>query len=90
MPGPSSALRSGSSPGGGLLGRRTSWALFIPVLAILLGYVMWPALRVVIEGARPEVLGRLFESTDSANARALFNSVWISLWSVVGDRKSVV
>ncbi|NNF03554.1 MAG: iron ABC transporter permease [Rhodothermales bacterium] len=75
---------SGPAPGTGLLGRRASPALFLPVLAILLGYVVWPALRVVVEGGRPEVLGHLFESADSANARALYNSVWISLWSVVG------
>lgn len=72
------------SGGRGLLGRRTTLVLFIPVLAILLGYVLWPALRVVVEGGRPEILGHLFGSRSSANVRALVNSVWISVWSVVG------
>jgi iron(III) transport system permease protein len=77
-------LFSDDSDGGSLLGRGAAAALFIPVILILLGYVLWPALRVVAEGARPELLLRLFQRSGSANVRALFNSVWISLWSVVG------
>jgi iron(III) transport system permease protein len=54
------------------------------VLAILLGYVVWPTFRVFALGADPAILTDLFRSWSSANARALYNSVWISLWTVVG------
>lgn len=51
---------------------------------VLLGYVVWPMLRVFTTGLDPVILKDLFHSLDSANSRALFNSVWISVWTVVG------
>jgi iron(III) transport system permease protein len=53
-------------------------------LVILLGYVLWPMLRVFTTGLDPVIWKDMFRSMDTANTRALFNSVWISVWTVVG------
>ncbi len=67
-----------------MLSRRANWLILIGLLFILLGYVLWPSLQVFILGLKPRLIVELFSSIDSANNRALFNSVWISLWTVVG------
>ncbi|NNE47034.1 MAG: iron ABC transporter permease [Rhodothermales bacterium] len=67
-----------------LVGRRTSIVLFVFVLAVLAGYVFWPALEVFSQGLRPSLIGKIFSSWRSANVRALVNSVAISVYSVAG------
>ncbi len=67
-----------------LVGRRTSIVLFVIVLAVLAGYVFWPALEVFTQGLRPSLMGKIFSSWRSANVRALVNSVAISVYSVAG------
>jgi iron(III) transport system permease protein len=67
-----------------LVGRRTSIVLFVIVLAVLAGYVFWPALEVFSQGLRPSLIGKIFSSWRSANVRALVNSVAISVYSVAG------
>ena len=74
----------GANHAGGLIARRTSWAMLGILLFILLGYVVWPSLRLFDEGLNWPSLRDLFGTLSSANNRALFNSVWISLWTVVG------
>lgn len=66
------------------LSRRTNWALFALVTLVLLGYVLYPSLRLFREGLSLENLTGVFSSWSSANVRALGNSVWISIWTVVG------
>jgi len=67
-----------------MLSRRANWIILPGLLLILLGYVIWPSLQVFIVGLNPSLFVDLFSSLDSANNRALFNSVWISIWTVVG------
>ena len=67
-----------------MLSRRITYLLFVPVLLILLGYVLYPSLRTFILGASAEYFGQMFSSWRSANARALVNSVSISIGTVVG------
>lgn len=67
-----------------LLTRRADWALLVSLLTVLLGYVLWPSLQVFSTGLEISALLDLFSSASTANSRALFNSVWISLWSVFG------
>jgi iron(III) transport system permease protein len=67
-----------------LLDRRQSWALALPVGLILLAYVLYPSLRMFVTGLGAEGLTDMFSGWASANTRALFNSVWISLLSVAG------
>ncbi|MFT5514300.1 MAG: iron(III) transport system permease protein [Rhodothermales bacterium] len=67
-----------------LLDRRQSWALALPVGLVLLAYVLYPSLRMFATGLGAEGLTDMFSGWGSANTRALFNSVWISLLSVVG------
>ncbi len=64
---------------------RTEWMALLGIALILGGYVLYPSLTVIAEGIRPENLSRVFSSLASANVRALWNSVWISFWSVVGS-----
>jgi iron(III) transport system permease protein len=64
---------------------RVSLSLYVVVIAVLAGYVVYPSLRVFAEGARPALIAELFSSVRSANVRALGNSVWISLWTVAGS-----
>src|SRR5690606_28542111 len=51
---------------------------------ILGAYVLYPSLRTFWIGIAPEVLGALFSSWSSANVRGLFNSVYISIATVLG------
>ncbi|MGB0649441.1 MAG: ABC transporter permease [Rhodothermales bacterium] len=68
----------------GILSPRAGWGVAAFSLLVLLGYVLWPMLRVFTTGLDAAILSDIFRSLDSANARALFNSVWISVWTVVG------
>jgi iron(III) transport system permease protein len=63
---------------------KAAWSLYAIVALILAGYVLYPSLRLFVEGLRLASLSELFASVRSANVRALWNSVWISLWTVVG------
>jgi iron(III) transport system permease protein len=67
-----------------LFSKRANVLLLVVVLAVLLAYVVWPTLEVFLTGLAPANLGNLFSGTSSANTRALSNSVWISIWTVVG------
>lgn len=67
-----------------ILSRRANVLFLSGLLLLLLGYVVWPFLRVVSLGSNIDTLIALFSSFSSANSRALFNSIWISVWSVVG------
>ena len=67
-----------------MLDKRLSYWFFIPVLAILIGYVLYPSIRTFAMGASLEQYSEIFASWRSANVRALINSVYISLLTVVG------
>lgn len=67
-----------------MLSRRATWLLFIPVLLILLGYILYPSLRTFILGSPAENYAQIFSSWRSANVRALVNSIGISLGTVLG------
>ena len=67
-----------------MLSRRVALGLFIPVLLILVGYVLYPSLRTFAVGLVPEHVADVFSSWRSANVRALVNSLWISVLSVLG------
>lgn len=67
-----------------MLSKRFSYWLFVPVLLVLVGYVLYPSLRTFILGASLEQYSEVFSSWRSANVRALYNSVFISLLTVVG------
>ncbi len=67
-----------------LLTRRTNGWLGGLVLAILLAYVVWPTVSVFTTGLKPANVSRLLGPASTATGEALFNSVWISLWTVVG------
>ena len=67
-----------------LLSRWTEVGLFVVIALVLIGYVVYPSLRMVVEGADPDSFARLFSSWASANVRALGNSIWISVASVAG------
>ncbi|GIV57551.1 MAG: iron ABC transporter permease [Rhodothermaceae bacterium] len=67
-----------------MLSRRGAFWLLVPVLAILLGYVVYPSLRMFATGMTWDNYAALFSSWRSANVRALYTSVWISLTTVVG------
>ncbi|PIQ63724.1 MAG: iron ABC transporter permease [Bacteroidetes bacterium CG12_big_fil_rev_8_21_14_0_65_60_17] len=67
-----------------LLSRRTNWWMGGLVLAILLAYVVWPTISVFSTGLKPSNVSRLLGPAGTATREALFNSVWISLWTVVG------
>jgi len=68
----------------GILSPRAGWIFALLSGAVLFGYVLWPMLRVFTTGLDPAILSDIFRSVNSANTRALFNSVWISVWTVVG------
>lgn len=61
-----------------------TYLLFLPVLLVLLGYVLYPSLRTFLLGVAGEQYSEVFSSWRSANVRALYNSVLISLWTVLG------
>lgn len=67
-----------------MLSRRGALLLFVPVLLVLLGYVLYPSLRMFILGIDAQQYADLFSSWRSANVRALVNSVWISVLTVLG------
>ena len=67
------------------LTQRASWTLFGLVVIVLGGYVLYPSLRLVAEGSSISAIPDLFSSLRSSNVRALGNSVWISVWTVVGS-----
>jgi len=67
-----------------LLDRRTSIALLVPVALILAAWVLYPSLRLFVTGLRPSLVAELFDDWSSANVRALWNSVRLSLLSVLG------
>ena len=67
-----------------MLPRRVALGLFVPVLLLLAGYVLYPSLRTFAVGLVPEHVADVFSSWRSANVRALVNSLWISVLSVVG------
>lgn len=72
------------STGATLLDRRRSLVLLVPVAVILAAWVLYPSLRLFATGLRPELLAELFDDWSSANVRALWNSVRLSLLSVAG------
>ncbi|MEP0546660.1 MAG: iron ABC transporter permease [Rhodothermales bacterium] len=65
-----------------MLTRRAALVLAVPVALVLLGYVLWPALRTFVLGV--EHLPEFFGGWRGANVRALINSVGISLATVAG------
>ena len=67
-----------------MLTRRSAYGLFIPILLILLGYVLYPSLRTFWLGLNLDHYATFFSSWRAANVRALFNSVSISLFTVAG------
>lgn len=67
-----------------MLSRRATLYLFIPVLLILVGYILYPSLRTFVLGADLENYKQIFSSWRSANVRALVNSIGISLGTVLG------
>ncbi len=66
-----------------MLTRRNAIILSIPVLLILTGYLVYPTLRTFELGLRPTLLESFFSSWRSANVRALGNSVFISVATVL-------
>lgn len=54
------------------------------VLAVLLAYVVWPTISVFTTGLKPENVSRLLGPAGNSTREALFNSVWISVWTVLG------
>ncbi|MCH8245097.1 MAG: iron ABC transporter permease [Bacteroidetes bacterium] len=62
-----------------------AWVLFGVVIVVLGGYVVYPSLQLLSEGFKISAIAELFSSVRSANVRALSNSVWISLWTVMGS-----
>ncbi len=68
-----------------MLTRRGSTLLAVPVLLVLAAYVLYPSLRTFAAGLTVENYARLFSSWSSANVRALFNSVFISVATVLGS-----
>lgn len=66
-----------------MLSRRSSFLLAVPVVLVLVGVVFWPNVETFRLGADGGLLWELFGSADGIGARALWNSVWISLATVV-------
>ena len=54
------------------------------VLLVLAAYVVYPSLRTFLLGLEPTQWRALFGSLASANVRALWNSVLVSLLTVAG------
>ena len=65
-----------------MLSRRASWALAVPVLLVLVGYVLWPNLETFRLGLDGALLSDLFGRGRAAGTRALVNSVGVSLGTV--------
>ncbi|MEX0600644.1 MAG: iron ABC transporter permease, partial [Rhodothermales bacterium] len=67
-----------------MLTRRATAYLAVPLLLILSAYVLYPSLRTFEIGMTIDNYARLFSSWSSANVRALYNSVFISITTVLG------
>ncbi len=67
-----------------MLTRRATALLAIPLFFVLAAYVLYPSLRTFEIGVTVENYARLFSSWSSANVRALYNSVLISVTTVLG------
>ena len=67
-----------------MLSKRLTIWIFIPVMVILIGYVLYPSLRTFLLGADIDLIRQVFASWRSANVRALISSVWVSLLTVGG------
>ncbi|NBC19095.1 MAG: ABC transporter permease subunit [Bacteroidetes bacterium] len=67
-----------------MVSRRTAWWLFVPVLLVLVGYVLYPSLRTFALGLQLDTWADVFSSWRAVNVRALINSVVVSLGSVAG------
>jgi len=67
-----------------MLSRRAAWALAVPVVLVLLGYVLWPNVETARLGLDAGLLRDLFGEGRSAGTRALVNSVGVSLGTVLG------
>ncbi|OZC03003.1 ABC transporter permease [Rubricoccus marinus] len=67
-----------------ILSRRAAWAIAVPVVLILLGYVVWPNVATFRLGLDAQVFADLFGSWSAAGTRALVNSVGVSLATVLG------
>ena len=65
-----------------MLSRRHAIILSIPILFLLAGYLVYPALRTFTVGLQPDLLASFFSSWRSSNLRALWNSVFISVTTV--------
>src|SRR5690606_32738351 len=69
--------------------KRKTLLLLIPVILVLIGYVLYPTLRTAYESFFHNGVPSLqnyedfFGSKAKANLQALWNSVWISLLSVL-------
>lgn len=68
-----------------MLSRRNAIILSLPILFVLAGYLVYPALRTFVLGLRPDLIASFFSNWRSANVRALWNSVFISVATVVGS-----
>ncbi len=67
-----------------MFSKKTAYLLFIPTLAILIGYVVWPFLRTVELGVQDEAWQAFFKDWDAPNVKALYQSVILGLLSVLG------
>jgi iron(III) transport system permease protein len=68
-----------------LLNRRQAILISLPVLLILTGYLVYPAIRTFALGLQPELIESFFSGWRSSNVRALWNSVFISITTVVAS-----
>ena len=67
-----------------MLGRRGTAYVAVPVFFILAAYIVYPSLTTFVVGATADNLRAIFSSSSSANVRALLNSLWISIATVLG------
>ncbi len=65
-----------------MLSRRAGWALAVPVVVVLVGYVLWPNVETFRLGLDGGLLADLFGRGRAAGTRALVNSVGVSLGTV--------
>lgn len=67
-----------------MLTRRGTALVALPVFFLLAAYVLYPSIRTFEMGVSADVMRQLFSSWSSANVRALYNSVMISIATVIG------
>lgn len=67
-----------------MIRNRTAYFLAMPVLLVLLGYVLWPALQTVRLGLTAEAFRVLFKGWQTPTTEAILRSVGVSVFSVVG------